>query len=67
MTVKGKSMDNGNNVVLCCFFFLFLWVFFFTKEQNRNYEDLCGRIDSVSVKCDTIYKEVYLQNVEFFD
>ena len=60
-------MDTKSNVLKWFCLFLFFYLFFSTMSSNRHYEDLRKRIDSVSVKCDTIYNEVYMQNVALFD
>lgn len=61
-------METRSNVLIWFCLFLFLvYLFVFTMSSNRHYEDLRKCIDSVSVKCDTIYNEVYMQNVALFD
>lgn len=61
-------METRSNVLIWfCLFLLFVYLVAFTMSSNRHYEDLRKCIDSVSVKCDTIYNEVYMQNVALFD
>lgn len=61
-------MDSKSFVLIWfCSFLLFLYMVVLTMSTNRHYMDLRKCIDSVSVKCDTIYNEVYMQNVVLFD